>query len=126
MGESRVVAVVGASTNRSKFGNRAVRAYRAEGWRVYPVHLTAREIEGIPACRSILDVPEKVHRATIYLPPERVLDVLPEIARKDVDEMYLNPGAESRAVVERAAALGITTILECSIVEIGRSPQNPD
>ena len=126
MAVTRVVAVVGASNQRSKFGNRAVRAYRAAGWKVYPVHPEALEIEGIPAFASILDVPEKVHRATIYLPPDRVLQVLPEIAAKGVDEMYLNPGAESAAVIDKSEELGIPTILDCSIVEIGRSPQNPD
>jgi predicted CoA-binding protein len=126
MRERRVVAVIGASRSRAKFGNRAVRAYRAEGWTVYPVHLDADEIEGLPALASIADVPERVHRATVYLPPERVLEILEEIARKGVDEMYLNPGAESSAVIARAQELGIQTVLGCSIVEIGRSPEHPD
>ncbi|HZM14992.1 MAG TPA: CoA-binding protein, partial [Candidatus Krumholzibacteria bacterium] len=56
------VAVVGASTSRAKYGNRAVRAYRAAGWEVYPVHLTAAAIEGIPAFRSVLDLPERLER----------------------------------------------------------------
>ena len=122
----RVVAVIGASNDRAKFGNRAVRAYRAEGWTVYPVHLGADEIEAIPAVKSILDIPEQVQRATLYLPPDRVLDVLAEIARKGVEEMYLNPGAESEAVLARSRELGIHTITACSIIEIGRSPENPE
>ena len=126
VGETPVVAVIGASNNRAKFGNRAVRAYRAEGWTVYPVHLDADEIEGIPAFKSILDIPEQVHRATLYLPPDRVLGVLRDIARKGVEAMYLNPGAESAAVLALSRELGIHAITACSIVEIGRSPQNPE
>lgn len=126
MHETRVVAIVGASRRRAKYGNRAVRAYRAAGWQVCPIHLEADEIEGVPAYRSILDVPGKVHRASVYLHPESVLQVLPEIARKGVDAMYLNPGAESDEVIARAEELGIHTIVACSIVEIGRSPSNPD
>lgn len=126
LSEERVVAIVGASRQQSKYGNRAVRAYRAAGWTVYPIHPAAGEIEGLKAFRSILDVPGRVHRASVYLHPEVVLEVLPEVARKGVDEMYLNPGAESEAVIARAEELGIPTILACSIVEIGRSPWNPD
>jgi hypothetical protein len=54
------------------------------------------------------------------------LRVLEEIARKGVRELYLNPGSESAAVVERAEALGLVPILACSIVEIGRSPYDLD
>lgn len=122
----RTVAVLGASTDRAKFGNRAVRAYRAAGWRVFPIHPHAASIEGIPAFPSILDVPEPVDRATVYLPPETALVVLDEIARKGVKDLFLNPGAESSAVIERAQELGLQPILACSIVEIGRSPYDLD
>src|SRR5262249_57149402 len=80
----RTVAVIGASNDRSKFGNRAVRAYRAEGWDVYPVNLAAATIEGLPAYPSILAVPVDIERATVYLRPEVTLRVLDEIARKHV------------------------------------------
>lgn len=120
------VAVLGASADRSKYGNRAVRAYRADGWTVYPVHLTAREIEGLPAFAHISDIPAPVDRVTVYLQPEVVLQVLPEIAAKGVRELYLNPGSESTAVIARAQELGLLPILACSIVEIGRSPYDPE
>ena len=120
------VAVLGASADRAKYGNRAVRAYRADGWEVYPVHPVAREIEGLPAYRSILDIPVAVDRATIYLQPETTLLILPEIARKGVRDLYLNPGSESSAVIARAQELGLLPILACSIVEIGRSPYDPE
>lgn len=51
------VAVIGASRDREKFGNKAVRAYSAHGHRVFPINLHEKEIEGLPTLRSILDVP---------------------------------------------------------------------
>jgi len=116
------VAVLGASRNRRKYGNRAVRAYRAEGWQVYPIHLRETEIEGLQAYASILDVPGEVDRATVYLQPAVTLQVLDAIARKGVRELFLNPGSESDAVIARAGELGLLPILACSIVDIGRSP----
>jgi len=123
---ARTVAVIGASKDRSKYGNRAVRAYRADGWDVYPVHPTARAIEGVRAYPSIDAVPVAIDRATIYLQPATTLAMLDAIARKGVGELYLNPGSESSAVIERAQQLGLRPLLACSIVEIGRNPYDPE
>lgn len=126
MSERRTVAVIGASNDRRKFGNRAVRAYRAEGWEVYPVNPGAEEIEGLKAYGSILEIPVAIERATVYVHPETTLALLDEIARKGVRELFLNPGSECSEVVARAEALGLLPILACSIVDIGRSPSRPE
>jgi hypothetical protein len=122
----RAVAVLGASTDRAKYGNKAVRAYRAEGFVVYPIHLSAATIEGLTAYRSILDVPGPVDRVTVYLRPEVTLGLLEEIARKGARELFLNPGSESSEVIARAQELDLVPILACSIVDIGRSPRDPE
>jgi uncharacterized protein len=122
----QTVAVLGASQDRSKYGNKAVRAYRSAGYVVYPIHPRAVRIEGLPAYRSILDVPGPVDRATVYLQPEITLQVLEEIARKGTRELFLNPGSESSAVIARAQELGLVPTLACSIVDIGRSPRDPE
>jgi predicted CoA-binding protein len=124
--ERSSVAVVGASANRAKFGNRAVRAYRSEGWDVYPVHLTASAIEGLRAYRSVLDIPVALDRVSVYLQPRITLAVLDEIARKGTRELFLNPGSEDAAVLARAEALGLRPIQACSIVDIGRTPNDVD
>lgn len=49
------VAVIGASSQRRKSGNQAVRAYRRRGWQVFPIHPTATEIEGLPVYRTIFE-----------------------------------------------------------------------
>jgi predicted CoA-binding protein len=121
---SKVVAVVGASSDRGKYGNKAVRAYAARGWKVYPVNPSAKEIEGIPAAASILDIPEHINRVTLYLPPKLGMGVLERVARCAPDEFYVNPGADSDELVRRAKELGLDPILACSIVEIGSSPSS--
>jgi predicted CoA-binding protein len=117
------IAIVGASPNRSKFGNKAVRAYAARGYKVYPVHPSAKEIEGIRAYPSVSAIPEpRLDRVSVYLPPEIGLQVIEEIATKPIGELWLNPGAESAALIARAEALGLTVVAACSIVDIGESP----
>lgn len=116
------VAVIGASNDREKFGNKAVRSYRAHGHRVFPVNLREREIEGLPAFRSISDIPVVLDATLVYVPPHVTLKLLAEIARKGPGTLYLNPGSEDDDVVLRAQELGLEPILACSILAIGDSP----
>lgn len=118
------VAVIGASRDREKFGNKAVRAYRAHGHRVFPINLREKEVEGLPTFRSIRDVPVDLDRTLVYVPPAVTLRLLPDIAKKGPGKLFLNPGSEDDAVVARAAELGLEPILACSIVAIGDSPAN--
>jgi len=125
--EQKTVAVVGASNDRSKFGNKAVRAYLKQRWRVFPVHPTAEQIEGLPAYRSVLDIPaERLDRITVYVPPQVGLRLLEEFARKPHGELYINPGAESPELLEHAAQLGLKPIVACSILALGEHPDRLD
>lgn len=116
------VVVLGASRNRDKFGNKAVRAYLKRSWTVYPVNPHADEIEGVRAYRSLTSVPGPVDRATIYLPPSVTLPLLDDLAKLRPKETFFNPGSESPQVIERARVLALNPISECSIVDIGLSP----
>jgi predicted CoA-binding protein len=121
---AKIVAVIGASSNRSKFGNRAVRAYHRQGYTVVPINPHETEIEGLKAYRSVLDVPGPIDMATFYVPPVVGERVIEEIARKQIPEVWLNPGAESDRLIARAEALHIQPIVACSIVGIGQNPHD--
>lgn len=118
----KTVAVIGASTDRAKYGNKAVRAFVRQGYTVYPVNPREREIEGLPAYPSIADVPVQPQMISVYLPPPLVLKLLPDIAARGCDELWLNPGTESEEVLAEAARLGLKVIQACSIVGAGVSP----
>ena len=121
------VAIIGASADRRKFGNKAVRAFAARGYEVFPINPTAAEIEGFKAYKSILDVPaEKLDRISLYVPPALGVKLLDEIARKPIGELWVNPGAESNELLEKAKRLGINAIFACSIVGLGMSPNELD
>jgi predicted CoA-binding protein len=119
---ARVVAVIGASTDRHKFGNRAVRAFAKQGYTVVPINPHEPTIEGLTAYRSVLDVPGPIDMVTLYVPPAVGEGLLAEIAEKKIPEVWLNPGSESDELLERAKALHLQPIVACSIVGIGMSP----
>ena len=119
---SKVVAVIGASSNRQKFGNRAVRAFQQQGYTVIPINPHETNVEGLKTYASVLDVPGPVDMASFYVPPDVGEQVIEDVAKKGITEVWLNPGAESDALVARARALNIQPIVACSIVAIGQNP----
>ena len=118
----KTVAVVGASSDRRKFGNKALRAYQAEGYRVIPINPNENAVEGIPTHASVLDVPGHIDLATVYVQPDVALRLLPEFDEKRIPEIWINPGAESDELLIEARRRKLNVIAACSIVAIGRNP----
>ena len=120
----KTIAIIGASNDRAKFGNKAVRAFQQQGYTVYPVNPKETAIEGVAAFRSIRDVPVRPEMISVYLPPPVLLQVLPDIAAKGCDELWLNPGTESDEVLQLAERLGLNVIQACSIIGVGVPPSH--
>ena len=116
------IAIVGASADRDKFGNKALRAFRRRGYRVVPIHPSEHTVEGERAYASVLAFPGPIDEATLYVQPDVGVQVLEELARKGIRTVWLNPGADAPAVIERARALGLEPIVACSILAVGESP----
>ena len=116
------IAVIGASNNREKFGNKCVRAYLMKGHEVFPVNPKEEKIEGLKAYKSVLDIPEKIDAVSLYLPPEIGTKAADEIIRKKVPRVFLNPGTESKELIEKLKKNGIDVQERCSIVAIGINP----
>ena len=114
--------MIGASSNRAKFGNKALRAFANGGYTVFPINPNEAVVEGHPAFKSVLDVPGAIDMATLYVPGDIGLLVLDDLVRKGIPEVWLNPGADSREVVAKAEALGLKAVRQCSILAIGDSP----
>ena len=118
----KTIAIIGASTDRSKFGNKAVRAFMQQGYAVFPVNPKEETVEGLPAFKTIRDVPVRPQMISVYLPPQVLLKVLPDIAARGCDELWLNPGTESDEVIAETERLKLNVIQACSIVAVGISP----
>jgi uncharacterized protein len=119
----KTIAIIGASSDRAKFGNKAVRAFVQQGYDVFPVNPKEEIVEGLPAFKNIRDVPVRPQMISVYLPPPVLLKVLPDIAARGCDELWLNPGTESDEVIAEAERLKLNVIQACSIVAVGISPE---
>ena len=114
-------AVVGASTNREKYGNKVLRCYLQHGRPVHVVHPSEASIEGVAAVRSIADLPDGVHGLSVITPPPITERVVEEAAKKGIRRLWMQPGAESAKALERAAELGLEVIAHgpCLLVVLG-------
>lgn len=94
------------------------------GYDVYPVHPTEPIIEGLPAFKSVRDIPTaKIDRVAIYLPPAVGVRVMEDVAAMSVGTVYLNPGADAPDVVDKAKQLGLTVVTGCAIIAAGVRPE---
>lgn len=119
------VAVVGASHDRSKFGNKAVRSYLRRGWTVHPVNPHATEIEGLSAVPDLASLPGPVQRVLLYVPPAVGVTLLDDVAALGPGvELWVNPGAGDEPLRRRARDLGLDVVEACAIVAIGESPSS--
>ncbi len=115
-------AVVGASSERAKYGNKVLRCYLQNGKTpVYPVNPRATEVEGLAAFPGLAALPEPARAVSIITPPAITLGVVEEAARLGIAHLWLQPGAEDRRVLARAAELGLEPIAggPCLLVVLG-------
>ena len=118
----KTIAIIGASSDRRKFGNKAFRAFQAEGYKVIPINPNEASVEGVSTYPSVMEVPETIDMATVYVPPEIGITLLDGFERKQIAEIWINPGAESNALIAEARRRKLNVIEACSIIGLGRNP----
>ena len=111
------LAVIGASADRTKFSNKSLLAHQQAGYEVYPVNPKEETIEGLKCYQSVLDIPVALDRISLYVPPPVGVRLLDDIAKKGCRELWVNPGAESPELLEKASALGLNAICACSYLD---------
>jgi predicted CoA-binding protein len=92
-------AVIGATDNPEKYGNRIFKNLTKRGYEVYPVNPNLKEIEGAKCYPTISDVPVKVEVVDFVVPPKVTESVLKECQKLGLDNIWLQPGSESDAAI---------------------------
>lgn len=113
--------VVGASADRSKYGNKVLRCYLQKGRRVFPVHPDEKTIEGVPCVAGVADLPGEVASLSVITPPAVTERVVEDAIARGIRNVWMQPGAESAAAVARCEAAGINVIADgsCVLVVLG-------
>ncbi|MDD2336749.1 MAG: CoA-binding protein [Geobacteraceae bacterium] len=112
--DAKVYGVVGASTNRDKYGNKVLRCYLQNGYQAIPVNPKAQEIEGIPCVATVLDLPDGVSSISVITPPSVTEKVVEMAIQKGIRNIWMQPGAESTAAVTMCRDNNINVIADGS------------
>ncbi len=124
MEDFKSLAILGASSDRTKFSNKAVRAFVQSGYTVFPVNPKETEVEGLTCYPNLEAIPEPIDLVNFYLAAPRVPAFLPAVKAKGAKTIWLNPGTESDEAIDQAAQLGLKVELGCSIIAVGFSPSS--
>lgn len=118
---SEAFGVVGASANRDKYGNKVLRVYMQHGKKVIPVNPKETEIEGIPCVAGVSDLPPEVKSISVITPPQVTEQVVDAAISKGIGNIWMQPGAESAAAVEKCRRNNINVIADgsCILVVLG-------
>jgi predicted CoA-binding protein len=113
--------VVGASTNRHKFGNKVLRCYLQHGKSAIPVNPNEAEIEGVPSVAAIKDLPQDVESISMITPPAVTAQLVPLAIEKGIKNIWMQPGAEHPEAVALCREQGINVIADgsCLLVVLG-------
>jgi predicted CoA-binding protein len=103
-------AVVGASKDRAKYGNKVLRAYLQNNRDAIPVNPGADQIEGLTAYRDLASVPSDVDGVSIITPPAVTEKVVEQALQRGIKQIWMQPGAESSAAIESAENAGANVI----------------
>ncbi|MBT0664893.1 CoA-binding protein [Geobacter pelophilus] len=119
--KSPAFGVVGASTDRSKYGNKVLRCYLQNGKAAVPVNPNEQVVESIAAVPSVADLPEEVKSISIITPPKITEKVVEQAILKGITSIWMQPGAESSEAIKKCVAAGINVIADgsCILVVLG-------
>ena len=114
-------AVVGASQDRSKYGNKVLRAYQQRNIPVFPVNPTTDEVEGAQAYPDLASLPEAVHGISVITPPKVTEVIVQQAGELGIRNIWMQPGSESEAALSLAEEFGMNVIAggPCALVVLG-------
>lgn len=113
----RVWAVVGASENPAKYGNRIFRTLRDAGYRVYGVNPGGGEIDGQALYPSLAALPEKPQVVDLVVPPQVTEQVVRECAALGLTRVWMQPGSESEAAIRYCQERGMQVVHDaCAMI----------
>ncbi len=118
---SPAFGVVGASTNRHKYGNKVLRCYLQHDRRAIPVNPNEKEVEGVPCVAGIADLPPEVASISMITPPEVTEQLVSVAIDKGIRNIWMQPGAESVTAIKLCREAGVNVIADgsCLLVVLG-------
>ena len=114
-------AVVGASNDRGKYGNKVLRCYAQHGLPVVGVNPKLHAVEQVDCFASVAAIPGAPRALSIVAPPSAAAAIVRDALAAGVKHLWFQPGAEEAGAVAAARAGGLAVIADgaCVLVALG-------
>ena len=114
-------AVVGASADRAKYGNKVLRCYQQHGLPVVGVHPKLSACEGAAVHPSLAVVPGAPRAVSVVAPPAAAAGIAQDAIAAGCRHLWFQPGAEEAGAIAAARAAGLSVIADgsCVLVALG-------
>lgn len=109
-------AVVGASQDRSRYGYTIVKRLDESGFNVFPVSPKYADIDGIKAYPSLSDIDGPIDVVNFVVNPSIGIHILDEVIKLGIKRIWIQPGAESDQLIEKAKMNDIEVLEACILV----------
>ncbi len=110
------VAVLGASNKEDRYSNMAVKLLTSYNHKVFPVHPTLKEIDGLKVFKNLSSIPTIIDTLSLYLNPKYVDVNLQSILELKPKRVIFNPGTESPNAILTLKESGVEVIIGCTLV----------
>ena len=94
--ENTVIAIIGASNDKQKYGNKIYCDLRSKGYNVVPINPKEKLIEGDKAYASIEKMESLPDIANFVVPPPVAMKITPHISELGIKHLWFQPGSESK------------------------------
>lgn len=114
-------AVGGASDNPRKYGFKVLRCYLDHGRLAYPLNPRRQPVLGQTAFAHLSELPQRVLSLSIITPPPVTEVLVEEAIEHGVENIWMQPGAETEWAVRAAMGAGLNVIYggACLLVVLG-------
>ncbi|MGB9719689.1 MAG: CoA-binding protein [Candidatus Anstonellales archaeon] len=119
LNKKNIIAVVGASRKKDKYGYKIYKAILNAGYKIYPVNPNADEIDGKKCYPSISSVPKKLDVVIMVVPPKITEKIVEEVAKLKIKKVWMQPGSESEKAIEFCRKNKIEVIAKMCFVADG-------
>jgi predicted CoA-binding protein len=116
LNENNKYAVIGVSKNPEKYGHRVFKDLLGAGWEAYPVNPKEDEILGQKVYPKLSNIDKKIDMVIFVVPPQVTLEVLNEVEKLDIKNVWLQPGSESPEAIEYCKKNEINCIHDACIM----------
>lgn len=116
--KKKIWAVVGATTDKDKYGYKIYKELKEAGYKVYPISPKYEEIDGDKAYKSLRDLPEKPEVVDFVVNPKIGIGIVKECAQLGIENIWLQSGTVSEEILEFAKEKGINAVEACVLVAL--------